>query len=232
MQERDELLLMVNGSGEPDGHLRITCSISLGERLVVPTVRRFSEAHPRLTVTMDLSNHLVDIVGEGFDLAIRTGEIADPRLVGRQIALRPISTCASPDYLKSTGEPESIADLQTRACLIGTSTTWHFKVGEDVINFSPKGRWRCNNGPAIVDAALAGMGICQLPLFYVQEHQAAGRLVSVLTSFQPASEPIWAVYPARRHLTPKVRNLVDLLERELQAALDGQPVRGPHPARL
>jgi len=220
IEERDELLLMINGAAEPQGDLRVTCSIALGERFVAAIVRQFSEAYPLLRVTVDLTNRLVDIVGEGYDLAIRTGKIVDHRLVGRQIGLRRIETCASPHYLDSAGVPRTMADLDAHACLIGSAPTWHFAEHGSIATVMPEGRWRCNSGAAIVDAALAGMGICQVPLFYVQDHIEAGRLSRVLPDLGPPPEPIWAVYPARRHLRPKVRNLVDLLESELQNVLD------------
>jgi DNA-binding transcriptional LysR family regulator len=220
IQDRDELLLMVNGAAEPQGDLRITCSIALGERFAAAIVRQFSADYPQLRVTLDLTNRLVDIVGEGYDLAIRTGKLVDHRLVGRQIGLRRIETCASPHYLSATGVPRTIADLASHACLVGSNATWHFEERGRAVAFQPEGRWCCNSGTAIVDAALAGMGICQVPLFYVRDHMAAGRLSRVLPDLGPPPEPIWAVYPARRHLRPKVRNLVDVLEARLQGMID------------
>jgi len=221
IQERDELLMMISGSGDPQGELRITCSVTIGERFVAPIVRRFSEDHPRLSVSIDLTNRLVDLVGEGYDLAIRTGEINDARVIARQIAVRAIETCAAPAYIDAHGAPVTIADLDAHACLVGTSSTWHFQQQGEPFNYHPHGNWRCNSGSAIVDAAVAGMGICQVPSFYIQDHQAAGRLVPVLQEFRSPPEPVWAVYPARRHLTPKVRNLADALESQLQTAIDG-----------
>jgi len=220
IQERDELLLMVGGSAEPQGELRITCSTAMGERFVAPIVRQFSEENPRLAVSLDLTNRLVDLIGDGYDLAIRTGETTDRRLVGRQLASRDIVTCAAPAYLQVQGRPDAISDLDKHACLVGTNATWRFQLDGDLKSLTPNGHWRCNSGAAIADAALAGMGICQLPSFYVRDHLKAGSLVPVLPHCQPPSEPIWAMYPARRHLAPKVRNLVDALERDLQASID------------
>lgn len=220
IQERDELLAMVGGSAIPQGELRVTCSIALGERFLAPLVREFTATNPKLTVTLDLTNRVIDLIGEGYDLAIRTGQLSDPRLTGRQIALRTIETCASRSYLAAHGIPQSTDDLHHHHCLIGTSSAWHFDVQGEVRDCIPRGRWRCNSGAAVVDAALAGMGICQLPLFYVQEHIRDGRLVPLLEPFRTAPEPIWAVYAARRTLSPKIRNLVDMLERDLQLAID------------
>lgn len=220
INERDELLSSVNGSGEPQGELRITCPISLGERFLAPIVRDFVMQYPRLSVTLDLDNRLVDLVAEGFDLAIRTSSISDPRLVGRQVASRELATVASPRYLDATGEPKSVAALKDHQCLMGTGATWTFLEKGQPRVFVPQGRWRCNNGKALTEAAIAGLGICQLPQFYVRQSVSDGLLVPVLDHARPAPEPIWIVYPKRRHLLSKVFNLVDLLEAQLQHAID------------
>lgn len=221
IRERDELLSSVKGSVEPQGELKITCSISLGERFLAPIVRDFMVRNARLSVTLELSNRLVDLIAEGFDLAIRTAKISDPRLSGRQVASRELTTVASPDYLARMGEPKSIAALHVHHCLIGTNATWSFIEDGLPRSFAPKGRWRCNSGSAVVDAAVAGLGICQLPLFYVRQSLADGCLVPILDDVRPPPEPIWVAYTRRRHLLPGVFNLVDLLEAELQNAIDG-----------
>jgi DNA-binding transcriptional LysR family regulator len=220
IQERDELLAMVNGSGEPQGQLRITCSISLGERFVEPIVRDFMRRHERLSVTLDLTNRVIDLVGEGYDMAIRTGSISDARLFGRPIASRHLEVCASPAYLASRGVPSAIDDLKHHGCLVGTNSSWHFVEEGRTRTFAPEARWRCNSGKAVADAAAADLGICQLPLFYVRQQIADGVLLPVLQDFRAAPEPIWVVYPKRRHLLSKVRNLADELVAKLQVAFD------------
>lgn len=220
IQERDELLSLVNGSGEPQGELRITCSIALGERFVAPIVSRFTEENPKVSVSLDLTNRIVDIVGEGYDIGVRTGDVSDARLIGRQIASRPIEVCASPSYLKAHGTPRSIKDLESHQCLVGTSEHWHFMDAGTPRIFTPRARWRCNSGFAVVNAAISGMGICQLPSFYIRTSANAGQLKPILRPFRAAPEPIWVVYPQRRHLLPKVRGFVDLLETLLQSAID------------
>ena len=220
IQERDELLAMVNGAGEPQGELRITCSISLGERFIEPIVRDFMQRHKRLSVRLDLTNRVVDLVGEGYDIAIRTGQISDHRLFGRRIASRLVELCASPAYLEQRGAPAMIDDLKHHDCLIGTSSSWHFVEHGKGRVFMPDGRWHCNSGKAVAEAAAAGMGICQLPLFYVRQQIADGVLLPLLEDFRAPPEPIWVAYPKRRHLLSKIRNLADLLEDRLQDAID------------
>jgi DNA-binding transcriptional LysR family regulator len=219
LEERDDAIAMINEQGEPQGELRLTCSNAMGERFIAPILRRFAIEHPRLTVSIELTNRLVDLVGEGYDLAIRTGELADPRLIGTHVASRQFLTCAAPDYLDRVGSPANIDSLDQHEAVIGTSPTWSFNMAGRKILYRPHGRFRCNNGSAVVDACLAGMGICQLPEFYVVPHLKAGRLRPVLDELRPRPEPIWAVYPQRRHLLPKISRAIDYIRMELAAGM-------------
>jgi DNA-binding transcriptional LysR family regulator len=219
--ERDEAIALVAAKGEPQGKLRITCSTAMGEMFVAPIVRRYCDMHKKLSISLDLTNRVVDIISEGYDFAIRTGQVSDARLIGTQVASRSVYTCASPDYLARYGNPARMADLSHHQCLTGSGSIWHFhENGRDQV-FRPKGRWQCNSGAAVVDAALGGLGICQLPEFYVLPHFASGALIPVLEEYRPSDEPIWAVYPQRRHLMPKISKLLELLEQDLPLAMHG-----------
>ena len=220
VQERDEALASISDEGKPQGELRFTCSTALGERFVAPIVRKFAAENPDLRVTIELTNRLVDLVAEGFDLAVRTGNLTDSRLIGTRIASRRLYLCGSPAYLGMHGRPRTVEELSSHQCLVGTASTWQFRVDGTGHIFRPKGRWRCNSGATVVDAALADMGLCQLPELYVLPHIMEGRLEAVLDEFRANDEPIWAVYPQRRHLLPKVRKLVDRLRAELGPVLD------------
>ncbi len=220
IQDRDELLSLARGYSELRGEFRVTCATTLGEQFVVPVIRQFANDHPELRIVLELTNRLIDLVGEGYDVGIRTGRVSDGRLVGQQIAMRTVELCASPEYLRVHGVPRSIEALSAHDCLIGTSTTWRFLERGQPRLFEPKGRWQCNSGAATVDAALAGMGICQLPSSYVRRHIQTGTLIPLLPRFNPDAEPIWAVYPERQHLSPKVRLLVDALDPHLQKIID------------
>lgn len=217
--ERDEAFAMVGESGEPRGELRVTCAAAIGERFLSPIILRFCERYPEISVVLELSNRLVDLVGEGFDLAIRTGTLADSRLVATRIASRNYYVCASSDYLAKRGKPRHVSELGDHDCVAGPATTWHFKVnGQDYFH-RPHGRWRCNSAPAALDATLAGMGISQLPEFYVLPHINSGKLQPILDEFRPSEEPIWAVYPQRRLLLPKISRMIETLRKELPAAM-------------
>ena len=218
-QERDEAIALISDQGEPQGDLRITCSTAMGERFVAPIIRRFAMPHPKLNVTIDLSNRIVDMVAEGYDLAIRTGAVTDGRLMATRVASRTLYTCAAPSYIARAGRPERIGDLAQHECITGTSTAWHFSEDGAEILHHPKGRFRCNNGHAVMEACISGLGICQLPDFYILPFLRHGMVELILAEFQPDDEPIWAVYPERRHLSPKIQSAVECLQRELKAAM-------------
>jgi DNA-binding transcriptional LysR family regulator len=222
-EERDEAIALISEKGEPQGELKVTCSGAMGERFVAPILRRLATAHPRLSINIELTNRMVDLVGEGFDLAIRTGAIADPRLLGTWVAARRLYTCGAPEYLKQFSRPQTVDDLQAHECIIGTSTTWRYDVeGREVVH-RPTGRFRCNSGQAVIDACVSGLGLCQLPEFYVLPYLQHGMLKIVLDDWRPQDEPIWAVYPHRRHLLPKIRNALEVLKRELGPAMNTRP---------
>lgn len=226
LEERDAAFTNADGKGEVHGELRVTCPTALGERFIAPIAIAYAARHPRLGIRLDLSNRVVDLVTEGFDLAIRTGHLPDSRLIGSRVAYRRLYTCASPAYLARRGIPQAVEDLENHTCLIGTSGTWHFRVDGRNRDYSPSGRWRSNSGVAVARAALTDLGICQLPEFYVQEHIARGELVPVLEDCRGADEPIWAVYPEKRHMMPRLQGLVEAIRRQLPAALAGRITPG------
>lgn len=221
VSERDEALAYIGQTGKPGGVFNITCSVGLGERYIAPIARRMAKDHPKVQVNLDLNNRLVDLISEGFDVAIRTGQLASSSLLATRIAERALFTCATPSYLSCFGIPKTIEELTAHACLVGTTSIWHFRVGTGEHLYRPRPHWRCNNGYAVAAAALEGMGICQLPDFYVQDALRAGTLVPVLAEYAAPPEPIWAVYPGRRHLNPNVTYFLESVHKELARRLAG-----------
>ncbi len=201
--------------GEPKGLLRMTCALTYGERFIVPLVNDFIARHPQVRVDIELTNRTLDIVQEGYDLAVRLGRLADSRLVATRLAPRVMYLCASPAYLARRGVPDSLAALAAHDCLVGTSDTWLFQSEGAEQQLRVSGNWRCNSGQAVLDAALRGFGLCQLPDYYVLEHLRSGALQALLPAHQPPHTAVWAVFPQQRHLSPKVRLLVDHLRAEL-----------------
>ncbi len=154
---------------------------------------------------------------EGYDLAIRLGKLGESRLVATRIAPRAMYLCAAPGYLERYGRPHTLSELARHNCLIGTSDVWSFQSDGREQHFKPSGNWRCNSGQAVLDAALRGFGLCQLPDYYVLEPLRRGELVSLLEANQPPDTAVWAVYPQRRYPLPKVRLLVEALKVGLAA---------------
>lgn len=222
--ERDDAIAAMTASASPRGHLRITCSYTLGERFIGPILRGYLAEFPDVAVTCDLDNDVVDLIRDGYDLAIRTGHLEDSRLVATRVASRAMVTAASPAYLDRRGTPQRIADLKGHACILGSNSLWQFARGQ---TFRPDGRWKANSGIMVLEAALEGMGLCHLPRFYAARYLADGTLREVLAPECPEDEPIWAVYPRPRHLSPKVSTLVERLRAELQGRLDGDLQSSP-----
>jgi DNA-binding transcriptional LysR family regulator len=214
LQDAREEALRAMGdlSSEPKGLLRMTCAVAYGERFIAPLVSDFMIQHPQLRVDIELSNRTLDLLHEGLDLAIRLGRLQDSRLVASRLAPRQMYLCAAPAYLERYGRPHSLSELARHNCLVGSTDLWNFQAGDRDTSVRIKGNWRCNSGQAVLEAALRGMGLCQLPDYYVLEHLRSGALVSLLENQQPPDTAVWALYPQQRHLSPKVRQLVDFLK--------------------
>jgi len=196
---------------KPRGLLRISVAGAFGEEFITPAAIRFMQRHPGLTIDLDFSNRLVDLISEGYDLAIRAGTLKDSSLIARRIASRELIICAAPDYFERQGRPESIDALVNHNCLVGTVSAWRFRQGGRNFGLRVEGNWRSNNGRALLHAARAGLGLVQLPAFYVRTDIENGQLVTALDEFKPLDTAIWAVYPHNRHLSAKVRLFVNYL---------------------
>ena len=213
LEARDEAWRAVSDlSGQPKGLLRMTCAVAYGERYIVPLVNEFMALHPQLAVDIQLTNRPLDLLHEGLDLAIRLGRLSDERLVATRLAPREMYLCAAPTYLERAGTPHSLAELARHNCLVGSTDLWSFAEEGGETQLRVQGNWRCNSGTAVLDAALRGFGLCQLPDYYVLEHLKSGELVSLLEQHRPPNTAVWALYPQQRHLSPKVRQLVDFLK--------------------
>ncbi|PRA27729.1 LysR family transcriptional regulator, partial [Brevundimonas sp. MYb46] len=194
IDERDEALAAVQPDDQaPRGLLRMTCSVSYGERFIAPAVNAFARQNPELRIELDLDNRLRDLVGDGYDLAVRFGHLTDSRLMARRLASRRLILCTSPDYLARRGAPRDLSEIASHDGLIGSAEHWRFTEAGREVALRPSGRWRCNSGAAVLDAALQGLGLCQLPDFYVAEALSSGALVSLLDEARPPDEGVWAV---------------------------------------
>lgn len=195
----------------PRGRLRLTVAGAFGEDFIAPAAAEFMAENPGLAVELDFTNRIVDLITEGYDLAIRAGTLKDSSLIARRICSRRLVTCASPKYLKRYGTPDSISALVNHNCLVGTLSTWRFKEGSRHFDLKVSGDWHSNNGRALVHAAIADLGIVQLPDFYASAALEAGQLQAILDQYRPTDTGVWAVYPHNRHLSAKVRMFVNYL---------------------
>jgi len=197
------------------GKLKITDLIPYGEGPLAPFINDFLLQYPALDVNLQLSNQKVDLIDEGYDLAIRLGQLEDSSMMAKRLGSRTQYVCASEKYLSTHGVPYSLSELNHHNCLQGTLDYWRFQENGKHRNIRIKGNLRCNSGHALTDAALKGLGIVQLPDYYVQEYIDNQQLIPLMTQFTESDEGIWALYPHNRHLSPKVRMLVDFLSEQL-----------------
>lgn len=208
----------------PRGNLRINCGIAFGKHQIGPLLPEFLERYPELTVEMTLTDALADLVDEGHDVAVRFGQLQDSTMVARQLAVSRRAICASPEYFERHGIPEHPSELVDHNCLTFSHmphlNEWIFRLpsGDDY-PVKPAGNFSANNGETIHEMALDGLGVARLAEFLVGPDVREGKLMRVLQPFYRDIEvPINAVYPTRRHLSPKVRAFVDFLVEKFQPA--------------
>jgi len=213
VEEADSLALEMQT--RPRGRLRVTTPFSFGLLYLSAVLCDIAAAHPELELDVTMTDRFVSLLDEGFDLAIRIGDLPDSNLVARRIAQTRLVLCASPDYLSREGVPRQPADLAGHNCLIyartGLPDHWQFRDRGREIVVQPRGRLRVNNGDALKMAAMHDQGIAQLPVFLIEAELAAGTLVPVLTDFERPPLAIHAVFPHNRHLSAKVRVFVDFM---------------------
>ncbi|MBC8719929.1 substrate binding domain-containing protein [Ochrobactrum sp. Marseille-Q0166] len=168
------------------------------------------------------SDDYCDLVSDGIDVAVRIGGPTDSGLIRQVLAPHRFITCATPDYIQEHGMPQSIADLQNHQKIVFTyanaSVPWRYQVDGQMREIAVKGRLKLNNSEAIRDAALKNLGIVQLGAFLVGDDIRQGRLIPLLEEFCREEMPIAAVYPTRRHVSPKVRRFIEMLRKEWAAA--------------
>lgn len=199
----------------PKGKIKMTAPVTFGEQVLAPLMHQFLVEYPQIELDLILSNQKMNLVEENFDLAVRLGRLEDSTMMARKLLDRHVFVCASPQYIEKHGEPYTLSELKRHNCLRGSTKYWRFdeKGTERLIHV--EGRMQCNSGYALVDAALKGLGIVQLPDYYVQPYLEAGELVEVLKPYRGDQEGIWALYPQNRMLTSKVRTLIDYLSEAL-----------------
>ena len=215
----------------PSGILRITVAASIARRHVAPAIAAFHARYPAVQVAMSVTDRIVDIVGEGFDVALRLGPLDDSSLIARKVGEGRRLVCASPAYLERAGRPEHPAELGSHACLTfrhhpGVSL-WHFRRDDEITDVRATGPLSADNGEALVAAACAGLGFILVPEWLVDEEIGAGRLVEVLAPYaaDPPTTPLHAVFAPSPYVPAKVRAFVAFLAERFSRADAWTPSR-------
>jgi DNA-binding transcriptional LysR family regulator len=205
------------GGVKASGHLRVTAPAGFGRRHVAPLVPKFIAEHPDVSVSLNLSDRVVDIVNEGFDCAVRVGDLPDSSLISVRLADNRRLCVATPGYLKRAGTPLRPADLARHECLTLSSDAsqtrgWAFLVDGTVIHLRPSGRLDCSDGQVLHDWCAQGLGIAWRSTWEVEAEVASGRLQTVLDDFAAPPNGIHAVFPHAKHLPLRVRLWIDFLK--------------------
>jgi DNA-binding transcriptional LysR family regulator len=216
LHELDDLEQALTASAlEPQGQLRIVAPMSFGQRKLAPLVARFAKLHSEIRVLLILEDRETDLFDEAADLAIRIGYPADSSMIMRTIAPIPRYACASPEYLKRCGRPESPEDLLHHECLrynlISEREEWTFLGKDGEKTLAIKGNFCSNNGDVLAEAAMQGLGITLLPSFIAEEPLADGRLVKVLEDYEREPLSLFALYPSRHYVPAKTHRFLEYL---------------------
>lgn len=206
---------LTSRSGVAKGVLRINAPVSFGIRHLAPLWGQFHGKYPDVELNIDLSDRIVDIVEEGFDLAIRIASLRNSTLVSRRLTTTRLVVCASPEYLSVHGAPEHPEDLSHHKIIaysnLATGNDWHFETPDGRVSTRVRPWMQANNGETCCAAAVAHQGVIHQPSFLVQDDLDAGRLVELMSEYCSVVLGVYAVYPTRKFVTPKVRALVDFL---------------------
>ncbi len=205
------------GGVKASGHLRITAPAGFGRRHVAPLVTKFREQHADVSISLNLSDRVVDLAGEGFDCAVRVGDLPDSSLVSVRMADNRRLCVATPQYLKSHGTPQHPSELARFDCLTLSSDAsqtrgWAFLIGGEVVHLKPGGPLDCSDGQVLHDWCVDGYGIAWRSTWEVEADIASGRLVTVLDDFAAPPNGIYAVFPQRKHMPLRVRLWIDFLK--------------------
>jgi len=198
-------------TGDLHGQLRIAAPLSFGTTHLAPVLAELARRHPLLNVISCYSDRFVDIIGEGFDCAVRVGYLSDSNLIARRIGPIRGRLVASPAYIKEHGAPETPDDILRHQALLQGTETWYFIDGDKKVPIHPQGRFKADNGAALAAAAIAGLGIATLPDFLTEAALKSGALVPVMSRFPVPEAGIYIVRPPGRHPSRKVRVLMELL---------------------
>lgn len=197
--------------GELRGRVRVAVPLSFGPTHFAPVLSQMARRHPQLQVHSCYTDRFVDLITEGFDCAIRIGYLPDSNLVARRVGPLYGKFVASPAYIAENGSPETPDELLKHEALMQGTEVWQVTEGDQILNIRPQGRFKADNGVALLAAALEGVGIARLPNGLIDQHVAAGTLVEVMRRHPPPTAGIFVVRPPGQHPSRKVRVLTEML---------------------
>lgn len=197
--------------GDLRGRLRVAAPLTFGPTHFAPVLAEMARRHPELHIHTCYTDRFVDLVAEGYDCAIRVGYLQDSGLIARRIGPIHGKLVASPDYIRLNGAPESPDEIAGHEALMQGTEGWQFMDGAKTITARPQGRFKADNGTALVAAAVAGLGIAYLPDDITCEHVTSGRLVPIMTRYPPPPAGAYVLRPAGQHPARKIRVLIELL---------------------
>ena len=204
---------------EASGLLRVSSTPAFARHRLAPLIPAFIEKHPALSIQFVVAATPPDLFEQQIDISFQSGSIPDSTLVARRVASARWCVCASPEYLRRCGTPRTPAELAQHQCLNflpgSYRSHWAFAAEEGAHNVAPKATLAANNGDMLCTLAVAGLGLARLADYHIAGELAAGRLVTVLDDVQMPSEPIYAVYPSRRHLSVRVSAFLDFVGQQL-----------------
>ena len=198
-------------TGELRGRLRVAAPLSFGPTHFAPVLAQMARRHPQLHIHTSYSDRFVDLIAEGYDCGIRVGSLEDSTLIARQVGPIYGKFVASPDYIRTHGSPETPEELLAHEALMQGTEAWQLVDGDKVVTVHPQGRFKADNGAALVAAAVAGLGVARLPDGLTNEHLASGALVPVLTRYPPPPAGIYLIRPPGQNPARKIRVLTDML---------------------
>ena len=198
-------------AGELRGRIRVAAPLSFGPTHFAPVLSQMARRHPQLHIYSCYTDRFVDLITEGFDCAIRIGYLPDSNLVARRVGPLCGRFVASPDYIAENGSPETPDELLKHEALMQGTEIWQVTDGDAVLNIRPQGRFKADNGVALLAAALEGLGIARLPNGLTDPHVASGALVEVMAKHPPPTAGIFVVRPPGQHPAKKVRVLTEML---------------------
>jgi DNA-binding transcriptional LysR family regulator len=215
LDDFDALESLVRDQAGPKGLLKVSAPMSFGTNQLTPALLDFAAAFPEVSLEVSQTDRMVNLVEEGFDVAVRIGQLADSSLIARRLAPVRLVTCAAPAYLQAAGAPAEPQDLAKHECIIDTNMrdpfVWAFGQGGERHDVRVHGRLRFAGADACVAAARRGLGIASTPAFAAADDLREGRLIPLLCAYEPQLIFVHAVYPHGRHLAGKVRAFVDFL---------------------